>query len=329
MADGSQDVLVKKLYLHVGFPKTGSSFLQVLFARNAAFMRDSWSLNYRLGSGNAAARMRAGGISSGNGAGLVSRILEGEAVGAVLDRYLDDGCAASLISSEMWGKLLPEHNRAIVAIADARGYAVEAIAFKRDPFDFAISLYLQNVKRGERSPRFEEACTGRLGDALAVEARLAQSLPLTVISYETARDDLAGAFFSPLGFDAASLPQVPAERINRALSREEAHCLLALKAEHGDADTARILSDHLIENYPFTGTPLRHSQASFEAVCHTLGLDPVAEAARRAFVPQDAPLDADAIALTESRLQAASAGLRQTPAPLSRWRRLLSRLGLA
>ncbi|TNE63968.1 MAG: hypothetical protein EP335_08275 [Alphaproteobacteria bacterium] len=288
---------MKKLYLHVGFPKTGSSYLQELFWANAAFLKQQWGIHFHLPPVAASTLARR----PGNSVSLVQDIAAGKPLAPLLAPYLDTDAPASLISTEFWSQLSHAQNEAVLAHATSHGYRVHAIGFRRNPFDMAIAAYLQNVKRNPGVGTFLEHCQGFSDKAHDSADRIGAVLPLDVLDYDAAKTNLAQAFFSALGHDAAALPNPVQAQVNRSLSREEAHWILKMRAR--DDEMANYLAITLAESYPFSGTRLAHTRETFDALCRALKLDPATAAAQQNFVPQDAALDNDALLETAERIQ--------------------------
>ena len=297
---------MKTLYLHTGFPKTGSSFLQTVFARNTNFMADCYDLAYIQPNSATHERAEAGRISSGNGDWMVGRIASGMGVSDAIAPYLATDHSGSLISNENLTKLTAEQHDQIRHEAMSQGFRVHAIAFTRDPFELAISGYLQNVKRGIISMPFEQWSSRFRYDHDRFAATLGTVFEKTTIAdYSEHKDTLATAFFDALGFARQEIPDVPPIIVNRSISAEECDFLLKLNSQHKTKSIARVVSDHLVENYPFTGTPVTHTKKSFDAVCRSLRLDPTTEAKARDFEARSAARDQEASYLSALRIQEA------------------------
>src|SRR3990170_1606222 len=142
-----------QLILHAGAPKTGTSFLQVLFARHAAALE-------RLGivypRGYLFDEAAAGYITSGNGVAMANYILPTlpHAIGDK-ERFLSDfdrdlseaGGRHVLYSSEFLIFEPGDRLNAIAATAAKHGYSPRAIYFVRDVDRALVATYSQRVKR--------------------------------------------------------------------------------------------------------------------------------------------------------------------------------------
>jgi len=297
---------VKTLYIHAGFPKTGSSFLQTVFSRNAAHMASHHGIAYVEPDEAVQALAAQGRISSGNGSWFLGQRAKSVSVADALAPYLDVAEDASLISNENFA-LLDEDTLADMhrAATDA-GFRVHAAAFIRDPFELSISAYLQNVKRGTIDlpfdrwvPRFRyrhDKCAALFGTVFEYAS---------FADYGDSKQDLVNHFFKLIGREDVTLPDVPVTVVNRSISLEECDFLLKLNAQHRDARFARQVSDFIVENFEFSGTELSHSLHSFRTVCNILQRDAKREEKARYFkaLPQDR--DPEAQLLAAERIQQA------------------------
>lgn len=297
---------VKTLYLHAGFPKTGSSFLQTVFSRNADHMAAAHSIAYIEPEAGSKERAQAGRISSGNGGWLLGQLTGGVPAAEALAPYLDTETDAALISNENFTHLDEEQLEALRSAAWDKGYKVHAVAFIRDPFELAISAYLQNVKRGVISIPFEQ-WVRRFHYRHDKFAALFGSVfeHASFADYGDHKSTLVRSFFQLIERDEVTLPDVPDLVVNRSISQEECHFLLKLNAQHGDVSLSRQVSDFIVENHPFTGTELRHSWHSFDTLCHMLQRDPKREAELRNFKDLQADRDPEAMILAAERIQTA------------------------
>jgi hypothetical protein len=297
---------VKTLYIHAGFPKTGSSFLQTVFSRNAAHMAEEYGIAYIEPDKASKMRAKAGRISSGNGGWLHGQLSGGVPAEKALAPYLDTDANASLISNENFIHCDEEQLGALRDAAEARGYKVRAVAFIRDPFELAISAYLQNVKRGTISPPFEQwvhQFRYRHDKFAALFGSVLRHGEF--LNYGDHKSDLVRGFFQLIDRVEVSLPDVPDLVVNRSISQEECHFLLKLNAQHGDVSLSRQVSDYIVENHPFIGTEVRHSWHSFSTLCHMLQRDPKREAETRNFKDLREDPDPGALVLAAERIQTA------------------------
>ncbi len=145
---------MKKLLLHCGYHKTGSSFIQTMFARNDTYLKSKGIFFPREGKYD---EMRSGKITPGNGKGLALALREKEYKRTlnILQEWVEQArrndCAALLISSEL---LFPSFAVAgafdsLERAARAAGIGeIHALLFFRDPVAHALSLYAHRAKGG-------------------------------------------------------------------------------------------------------------------------------------------------------------------------------------
>lgn len=145
---------MKDLIIHSGLPKTGTSALQVFFARNHAAFRQKSVDYFRLGDFAAAAN---GGISAGNAMSLATALLpenHREAASspaqhfATLTRAIAASpCQTGLLSSEFFADADPGRMHAWVKNLKAAGLTVRSVYFIRAQTQLLSSMYVQYVKR--------------------------------------------------------------------------------------------------------------------------------------------------------------------------------------
>jgi hypothetical protein len=145
---------MQELIFHIGVPKTGSSALQVFFARNHQVLLARGIDYFRIGDFGLGS---AGNISSGNGS-LVSRSLlpAGSPIGigeaephlkALFAAIEASTCERGLISSEIFADAdLPALTRLVDRVRQ-KGITPRAFFFVRRQDQFLSSAYMQQVKR--------------------------------------------------------------------------------------------------------------------------------------------------------------------------------------
>jgi hypothetical protein len=145
---------MKTLIIHPGLPKTGTSALQVFFARNRAALRDKSVDYFPLGEFAAGV---AGGISAGNAAHLATALMPADHPDAApkpalhfsaLTRAIAASpCQTGLLSSEFLAGADPERLRRWVDSLQAAGLTVRCVYFIRSQTQLLSSMYVQYVKR--------------------------------------------------------------------------------------------------------------------------------------------------------------------------------------
>lgn len=142
------------LYLHAGAGKTGTSYLQVLFARHAERLAECGVVYPR---GHLFEEAKAGRVTSGNGVemandirpGLPHAIANKDAFIHVLDAGLKDAAGRHVLYSSEFLAFEPgERTAAIARVAARHGYGIRVIylVLVRDIAAAAASMYSQGIK---------------------------------------------------------------------------------------------------------------------------------------------------------------------------------------
>lgn len=141
------DKTKRTLYLHIGLPKTGTSALQVFFAKNVeALFRKG--LRYPGVKSRVAEEER---ITSGNGARIARQAFLPESDASeltLLENALSAGGRDVLLSSEFFSSGWDAARHAkLKAFAARFGYGVRIIVYLRDQADIVVTHYFQVMKR--------------------------------------------------------------------------------------------------------------------------------------------------------------------------------------
>lgn len=144
------------IWLHVGHGKTGSSALHTSFARSLESLARHGVL---YPDDPSLARAARGGITSGNASDFFAE--RGSEIRRRFTRDLREasrkGCHRVVYSSELlYGQVLKEPSLLDVALAEAKRLKVnlQVVLYVRDPLDYAVSFYIQRVKRGGETLKF-------------------------------------------------------------------------------------------------------------------------------------------------------------------------------
>lgn len=153
---------MRKIFLHCGAPKTGTSYLQVLFAKHADELR-AHGIDYPLNSFVTGAK--DGQITSGNGVEMANylrpnlphRIADKNLFAQTFDELLTKAAGTDLLFSSEF-LVFPENDRTahLVALMAKHGYSARVIYFVRDYANVARSAYSQHVKRQGETAHFQE-----------------------------------------------------------------------------------------------------------------------------------------------------------------------------
>lgn len=216
----------KRVILHIGAPKTGSTYLQAFLSRHAGRLRTA-GVDYPCAEAESVIRA---GASVGN----VLRILQlrgcmrqdsGTAKApppaalwnasctlAIVSAVRTSASATVLLSSEVMAYLPSAtledlHERLSVDCAP------EFILFVRDPYDWCYSSWRQRVKNSRFAGTFEDFISEKIRQPhetrfslemfRAAEMLFGLNAKYTLINYDTFRNDLGNAFLKGAGIDAA------------------------------------------------------------------------------------------------------------------------------
>lgn len=244
------------VFLHCGAPKTGTSYLQVLFAKHVDDLLAN-GIKYPLNSFVDGAK--DGKITSGNGVEMANylrpnlphRIADKAAFAQTFDRLLAEADGGDLLFSSEF-LVFPDNDRTadLVALIAKHGYSARVIYMVRDYANVARSAYSQNVKRQGEKARFQEFIEtwdphythhiNLMEKAFGAEA-------LWIHNYEEHRDDLARLVFHDLL--KCAVPVAETGIINRSLNDKELELLRQFNknAARKDSATSSFASDALMK----------------------------------------------------------------------------------
>lgn len=144
-----------KLFLHCGYHKTGSSFLQVMFAQNRNYLIEN---GIYFPHSKDDRNMLKGKISPGNGMLLIRAIKTKniDLISKLLNKWIDDAISnkteSLLISSEGLFHVFARAdfmNIFMEACNKSRINKIYGLLFFRDPIDHAFSVYKHRGKSGK------------------------------------------------------------------------------------------------------------------------------------------------------------------------------------
>lgn len=254
----------RRLILHVGQPKTGTSALQTWFVHNRSHLRDL-GVNYPPHASDAAALK--GKVVSGNGVGihtvfvsdavLANQGAQRGDVNAFANQIDASGHPTTVFSTEALWKLDPDSLARARTALDQRGIRLEVVAYVRDIAGHALSLYGQAVKRHKYIQDFSHFI-GRVPTGFGFKQEVARSLfswaeilgndALHVIHYDTHRKDTVAPFIDVLGVpkDTIWVPGSIGE-VNRSLTREELNLMRQLNQKVANRGQLVKLSNILMD----------------------------------------------------------------------------------
>lgn len=231
---------MRRLVLHMGQTKTGSTAIQTWCVWNRDFLR-ARGVHYP-GHRSDRAALR-GTPLTGNGSVLLPFLgapdrMDPDAAERGIDRVVaelvNSDAPATLCSNEkMWGQLKPTAFRELVDRFTAEGVTTQAVVYLRDIAPHAVAVYAQRVQQGGTNATLTEYITGEGGHELVYETRLQHTLELlgdvlgkhniTVRHYESARHALIDDLLTHvLGIEDRDGVQSPPQHIaNRSLTLRE------------------------------------------------------------------------------------------------------------
>lgn len=267
---------MKTLFLHVGHAKTGSSYLQSLFARNSDFL-ESCRIKYPFDESIREARL--GKITTGNGKLLVEKMLENRG---------SDGDWSELYSSEILFPYFTESGftpyydfwleerkaldpevrfEKLLQWAEEWGFErVEVLLFIRNPISHALSQFHQRVKRGGCTQGVSEVFASFEVPRLVAEfldvARRFEIVRVSVRNYSVVANELDLVVSRWL--KVSEFPFVDRdETVNRSMSVSEVEFLRCLNRT--SKRSGLTLSDRLCHLIPNINPPKAYPASEVQA----------------------------------------------------------------
>lgn len=257
----------RRLVLHLGLGKTGSSALQVALVRNRDLLQQHGVLYPAHTSDPAALR---GEVVSGNGmalrpwlCGRAASLQEvGEGIAELTAVVLASQQATVVYSSEFLCHFVPDHLEALGESLAAHDVTLSAVLYVRDLVGHAFSSYAQVVKRA--------LYTGSLLDFVTAGVEQGYHLPLrklvplarilghgevTVVHYDSVRERLVEDFLERvLGLAHLAELELTAGPVNRSLTMAEIDVVRTLNAGLQSRAQAHRLSNVLVARAPYGPT---------------------------------------------------------------------------
>lgn len=250
---GAIGMSAKRVILHIGVHKTGSSALQALLTQQADRLEHA-GIAYPY-------REPANIVSAGGCSGNIIQLmfqdghLEPRARGnapvkvdpafyTVLRGVIDKQPQDTVILSGEFVSNLKEPS--MLALRDAlKGHNVEVVAFVRDPFDYIHSCWRQIVKISKSKPDFdtyiaEKAQDSSMNQGLRILCDTFGETfgPPRLLRFERHRKNVSAAFFEAVGLGHVFADGIPApgRMHNPSLSHSEAQIVVSVEAEFANPD---------------------------------------------------------------------------------------------
>lgn len=251
---------MKKIVLHIGFGKTGSSYLQTCFAKYENHLLSAGYLYPDEGSHQLA---REGKVTSGN-ANSLSWYLNSEKAPSSFDisafeayfksMLLDNKNYNLLFSSEFMAGFDSESLLQLQSLAALCGYQVSIVAYVRSIAGHAYSNYVQQIKRQLYQESFYHYLQYDYSELpFSAVFRLQASFDsesYIVRNYDKAKDSLFEDFWvNGLRLDPP-LFTVERQTINRSLDDYELECMRVMNGRFAVRQHAVKVSDALIYAQP-------------------------------------------------------------------------------
>jgi hypothetical protein len=244
--------VAKKVILHIGFHKTGSSALQVFLATNAARLAGA-GIGYPYPdpahivatggcSGNAVQVLYRGGFWDGIGGDIESRL-----TGAYFETLAEVIRAVpqhtTIVSSEVLSVASRENLIHFIEILRP-SHEVEIVCFVRDPFDLVLSCWLQMIKTGSQTFCFshymDKVIDRTNSPSMLTSFDLFHSLglPLTVLNFDHHRRNIAAPFLRAIGAEnlIGQVELTTTREANRSLTPSAAHLGVLLHEKLSNRD---------------------------------------------------------------------------------------------
>jgi hypothetical protein len=237
---------MKKVFLHIGHGKTGTSATQTALARLHPQLRERGLCYPEHPSFAGAAK---GLISSGNVNGSEGDWFSQQVLTAIRDTPQYD---RFMFSNEHLFWVMEGFFAALPKIRDELDCHV--LLAVRDPSEMLSSAYMQAVKRGGYTGTVDEfaAHEGHILHAAQLINRLeGAGVGFTVLNYSHLRQEITARIFAVIGvadlFDAAA--QAGLGRVNRSLSHAELQAVILVNQIFGASYGMRV-SDALVNTLP-------------------------------------------------------------------------------
>ncbi len=256
---------MKRLYLHIGLGKCGSSALQSWLSKNSEAL-EHFGYYYA----DLVPKAKKGKISSGNGVVLVQAI-ENEDVNKVISLLTSVYQGESdnyIISSESFQRLTNDQIKFFWESLNKLNIECHVISYIRSAYEHIYSAYLQRVKKHGEISLFENKKNLTTIKRLEVLKRYHSYFGerLYVVNYDVVKKDIFSSFaqFLNVNIEAENFDNTIGI-VNRSLSYEESKFLGRLNRVHQGKTIARIAA-YIIEKNPTKIAVTHYSDKMIEVV---------------------------------------------------------------
>ena len=260
---------MKKIYIHIGCGKTGSSALQIWLNRSSEKLKQL-GVNYPTYSKIINSDHE---ITSGNGVRLYNKIKSG-GLSDFLRNDLNNTDPIFLYSSESFQNLTHQEIKNLKILVEIFGFELIPIIFIRDVYPMIYSSYQQLVKRHGYCDDFqvysESLKSIQQFEVLEKYETLFQKMH--VLHYDTLRyTGLEQSILEILGIEEYSLPKMSTAKVNRGLSISELKILKLVNKAYLNSfpksnGLCQIISDHMIYSNPEKNTEFFYDEEALDII---------------------------------------------------------------
>lgn len=257
---------MKKLYLHIGLGKTGSSALQSWLSLNAEALSRQ-GIDYA----DTVPEIKYGESLSGNGSLLhkacVSQNFDEVETLLTSTYFFTPGNSVAIISCELFQGIRPSTILKIQEICENNGIDISVIAYVRSVYEVLYSTYTQFVKRSSYTHNFgEKESDTNFSTTVEYLKRYLEVFgeKLIILNYDEVKKDIYASFSGVTGIDNGSLAKLKL-RVNRSLSFQETEVLRRVNALHQGVFSTHI-SNFVIGLSPAIKTPVLYDEALVQEV---------------------------------------------------------------
>lgn len=247
--------MFNKIFLHIGLPKTGTTYLQNAFdalSREALLSQTS----YPVFNGDCDPTH----IQSGNGEAIAYQLLTehvpvfcAQTVKTLIDNLLaaaDQSKANLLISSEHFSNAEPSRMQYVLDVLKGHAAAVEVIVFLRPVDRLCHSRYHQEVKRHAESRRYDASFFNAFCTKLLRQVAFIGNLPCTVHVVDYRMSGLLAVILRMLGEDPSLQVPFTDTVVNRSLTKNELQLLRQINSIFKRPELSTSISDRWIYANP-------------------------------------------------------------------------------
>ena len=261
---------MKRLHFNLGYPKCGSSAVQ-LFLRQKAEALENQNVAYPLLDPHELVAIKRRGFGSGNGAFIMRALKLGLDHQKLFDMV--EACPQDdvILATETFGQLTRETIRPFLDWVASGSFETRFYAWTRTPFDLILSGWNQTIKAGRGTNTLEKACAMYRDPHKRIQNLFPQDFVIQERPFAEDRSDIIGAFLRS-ATPHVNLDTQMQKVTNRSLSVEEAELVRRLNMTDLDDPTLNRVVTGLLD-LPKIGRKLAHNKRTVTLLCKRLGVD--------------------------------------------------------